>query len=114
VAEGDWDKVIEAGMDYADLRCDEYIHALFRLNRDRKTSTAQLGLLGAASAGLMAAAEASARNVAAVAIAFGLASATVDNCCVPCDHVPVRSWPLFRAREVMPALIESFRKGQKT
>ena len=79
VAEGDWDKVIEAGMDYADLRCDEYIHALFRLNRDRKTSTAQLGLLGAASAGLMAAAEASARNVAAVAIVFGLASATVDN-----------------------------------
>lgn len=79
VAEADWDKVIEAGMDYADLRCDEYIHALFRLNRDRKTSTAQLGLVGTASAGLMAAVEASARNVAAVAIAFGLASATVDN-----------------------------------
>jgi len=79
VADSDWDRVIEAGMDYADQRCDEYIHALFRLNRDRKTSTAQLGLVGTASAGLMAAVEASARNVAMVAIAFGLASATVDN-----------------------------------
>lgn len=29
-------------------------------------------------------------------------------CCVPCDYVPVRSWPLFRARELMQHLIESF------
>lgn len=29
-------------------------------------------------------------------------------CRVPCDHVPVRSWALFRAREVMRGLIESF------
>ena len=34
------------------------------------------------------------------------------SCCVPCDHVPVRSWPLFRAREVMLALIESFAQEQ--
>ncbi len=74
-----WDTVIEAGMDYADQRCEQYIHALFRLNRDRKTVTTELGLLGAASAGLMAAVDAAARNVAAVAIGFGLASATVDN-----------------------------------
>lgn len=75
----DWDTVIVAGMNYADLRCEAYIHALFRLNRDRKTVTTQLGLLGTASAGLMAAAESAAREVAAVAIAFGLASSTVDN-----------------------------------
>ncbi len=30
------------------------------------------------------------------------------NCCIPCDYVPVRSWPLFRARELMHQLIESF------
>jgi len=29
-------------------------------------------------------------------------------CCIPCDYVPVRSWPLFRARELMQHLIESF------
>jgi hypothetical protein len=34
-------------------------------------------------------------------------------CLVPCDHVPTRSWPLFRAREIMPALIESFKQGKK-
>ena len=37
-----------------------------------------------------------------------------DSCVVPCDHVPVRSWPLFRAREVMPALIASFKQGKKS
>ena len=34
----------------------------------------------------------------------------VVRCSVPCDHVPVRSWPLFRAREVMPVLIKSLRQ----
>jgi hypothetical protein len=29
-------------------------------------------------------------------------------CLVPCDHVPVRSWPLFRARQLMRDVIESF------
>ena len=35
------------------------------------------------------------------------------NCLVPCDHVPIRSWPLFRAREIMPALIASIKQGHK-
>ena len=36
VVGGNWDAVIDAGMDYADVRCEAYIHALFRLNRDKK------------------------------------------------------------------------------
>lgn len=74
-----WDDVIAAGMDYADGKCEAYMHALFRLNRDRRTTTAQIGLLGTATAGIMAAAESAAKDVAIVAIAFGLASSTVDN-----------------------------------
>lgn len=74
-----WDAVIAAGMDYADSKCEAYLHALFRLNRDRKTATTQIGLLGSAAAGLMAAAESAARDVAMVAIAFGLAGSSVDN-----------------------------------
>jgi hypothetical protein len=74
-----WDEVIAAGMDYADGKCEAYMHALFRLNRDRRTTTSQIGLLGTASAGVMAAAKSAAKDVAIVAIAFGLASATVDN-----------------------------------
>ena len=74
-----WDNIIAAGMDYADGKCEAYMHALFRLNRDRRTTTAQIGLLGTAGAGIMAAAKSAAKEVAIVAIAFGLASSTVDN-----------------------------------
>jgi len=74
-----WDRVIDAGMDFADSKCEAYMHALFRLNRDKKTVTAQIGLLGTATAGLMAAAESAAKEVAATAVLFGLAGATVDN-----------------------------------
>ena len=31
------------------------------------------------------------------------------SCCIPCDHVPIRSWPLFTARDVMRGVIESFK-----
>jgi hypothetical protein len=76
---GNWDRVIQGGMDYADSRCEAYMHALFRLNRDKKTVMAQVGLTGTAVAGLMAAAESAAKEVAAVAVLFGLASSSVDN-----------------------------------
>jgi hypothetical protein len=33
-------------------------------------------------------------------------------CRVPCDHVPIRSWAFFRAREVMRGVIESFKAEQ--
>ena len=38
-------------------------------------------------------------------------AAHLTRCWVPCDHVPIRSWPLFRAREVMVSLIESLKAG---
>ena len=74
-----WMRVIDAGMDYADGKCEAYMHALFRLNRDRKTVTSQIGLLATATAGLMAAAESAAKEVATAAVLFGLAGSTVDN-----------------------------------
>jgi sialic acid synthase SpsE len=37
----------------------------------------------------------------------------VSRCRVPCDHVPVRSWPLFRARQLMRGVIASL-QGEKT
>ena len=78
-ATGDWDKVIKAGMDYADQKCEAYMHELFRLNRDKNTAIAQLGLIGTATAGILAAVKATAKDIAVTAIAFGLASSTVDN-----------------------------------
>lgn len=75
----DWDKVIAAGLEYADYRCENYMGALVRLNRDKKTITSEIGLVGTATAGVMAAAKSAARDIALAAIAFGLASSTVDN-----------------------------------
>ena len=28
---------------------------------------------------------------------------------IPCDHLPIRSWPLFNARDVILSVIESFK-----
>lgn len=75
----DWDAVIDAGMDFADGKCEAYMHALFRLDRDKKTVVSQIGLFGTAAAGLMAAAESAAKEVAAAAVLFGLAGSTVQN-----------------------------------
>ena len=35
-------------------------------------------------------------------------------CQVPCDHIPARSWPLFRARQLLHAVIESIQREQTT
>jgi hypothetical protein len=35
-------------------------------------------------------------------------------CEVPCDHIPARSWPLFRTREVLHGVIESIQREQTT
>lgn len=75
----DWDKILDSGMEYADERCEAYMAALFRLNRDKKTVNSQIGLVGTATAGVMAAAKSAARDIALAAITFGLASSTVDN-----------------------------------
>ncbi len=36
----------------------------------------------------------------------------VVKCRVSCDHIPRRSWALFRARDVMRGVIESFKAEQ--
>lgn len=71
--------MINAGMDYADHRCEAYLHALFRLNRDKNTAVSQIGLVGAATAGVLAAVAATAKEVAVTAILFGLAGSSVEN-----------------------------------
>ena len=36
---------------------------------------------------------------------------TFLSCSVPCDHMPIRSWPLFKARKLMRGVIESFKQA---
>ncbi|MDR3089956.1 MAG: hypothetical protein LBU39_09075 [Desulfobulbaceae bacterium] len=35
-----------------------------------------------------------------------------DNCSVPCDHIPIRSWPLFHAQAILREMIESHRRSK--
>ena len=37
-----------------------------------------------------------------------------SSCRIPCDHVPTRSWPLFKARDLMRGVIESLRQDCAT
>lgn len=41
-----------------------------------------------------------------------IANDDLPNCSVSCDHIPRRSWALFRARDVMRGVIESFKAEQ--
>lgn len=75
----DWKKVISAGMDYADKKCEAYMHGLFRLDRNKRSIMAESTLLATATAGVMAALKSAAKDVALAAILFGLTSSTVDN-----------------------------------
>ena len=109
-APGDWDKVIQAGMDYADQKCEAYMQALFRLNRNKNTAIAQIGLIGTATAGILAAVSATAKEIAVVAIAFGLTASTVDNLSsnVLYDLEP------STVRSLVKALQQGFRLGLPT
>lgn len=47
--------------------------------------------------------------------AVGQAFAAADHSCrIPSDHIPIRSWPLFLARELMRDLIETLKAEQST
>lgn len=75
----DWDRVTEAGVDYVNSRCERYIESLFWFDRQRKTLSTQINLVGTATAGTLGIANAAAEAIALTAVAFGLASQTVDN-----------------------------------
>ncbi len=74
-----WKAFVVAGFEYADSQCEDYMEALRRLEIARKRSTQQLGLFGGATAGILGIAGAAGAAIAITAVAFGLATATIDN-----------------------------------
>ena len=36
-----------------------------------------------------------------------------DKCQAPCDHIPIRSWPLFKAREVLHSIVNDITRSPK-
>jgi hypothetical protein len=75
----EWQQVINAGLNMADEKCDDYLSALHRLDRARRTTSTQLTLTGATTAAIMGLLEASAQAIAITAAAFGYTAATVEN-----------------------------------
>jgi hypothetical protein len=75
----DWQAVAEAGVNYVDRQCKRYVEALFWADRERNALGKQITLTGAALATILGVVEASAKEIALTAAAFGLAGATVDN-----------------------------------
>lgn len=69
---------LRAGYNYIDRNCEAYFNALTRIQRDRKTITAEVALIGAAASGVMAAVDAAAKAIALVGIGTGLTAATID------------------------------------
>ena len=51
----------------------------------------------------------SAKKKQVVALIDGLPQ-TLVKCWIPCDHIPARSWALFKARDTLRGVIESLRQ----
>lgn len=75
----DWRPVVDAGILYADVRCDRYMNALFRFDRARETTSRQIGFTGSAASAAMALLNASKDLIGLTPLAFTLADETVNN-----------------------------------
>jgi hypothetical protein len=70
---------VQGGIQYVDVRCQNYLDALDRFNRAKKTVRSEIGLLDTATIGAMGALDSAAKSLAIAGLAFGLAEGTVDN-----------------------------------
>lgn len=73
-----WYEVTQAGFNYIDDQCTLYFRELFFLNRDKDQIKAGLAAAGATTAAILGVTGASAKSIAVVAQAFGLASISTD------------------------------------
>jgi hypothetical protein len=75
----DWAVFIEAGFNFIDEECNQYLDSLFWFDRYRRTTQNQIAITGATAAAIMGIAGAAAEAIAATATAFGFLTATADN-----------------------------------
>jgi hypothetical protein len=67
-----------AGFNYVDEVCDQYLVALFKIDRRRYLASRGISLAGAASATILGAYRANPEDISAVAAAFGFGSSFAD------------------------------------
>ncbi len=74
-----WRTFVVAGFDFADSQCEAYMGALRRLEIARSRTIQQATMVGSATAGILEIVGAASSAIAITAVAFGLATATIDN-----------------------------------
>lgn len=74
----DWSAVILVGEGYIDRQCQHFLAALDRLEKEKKTTLADLNLVQSATVGIMGLALAAQRAIGITGIAFGLAAGLFD------------------------------------
>jgi hypothetical protein len=74
----DWSPVVDAGIGFVKQRCEAYLDAIFWFNRYKNTTVNEINLLGAGTASALGIAQASARDIALVALAFGITAQTIE------------------------------------
>jgi hypothetical protein len=74
----DWHPVVDAGIEFVQQRCEAYLDAIFWFNRYKSTVVNEINLLGAGTASALGIAQAAARDIALVALAFGITAQTVE------------------------------------
>lgn len=73
------DEVINAGMQYADTLCSDYIEALYWVNKQLKADVRDVNALGTLTASAMGIAKSAATSIAGAAVLFGFAEDTLNN-----------------------------------
>lgn len=75
----DWRPVVDAGILYADVRCDRYMNALFWFNRARESSSREIGFAGSAASAAMALLDAGKDLIGLAPLGFAFLDQTVNN-----------------------------------
>jgi hypothetical protein len=75
----DWTPLVQAGIQYVDVRCERYLDALFWVNRAREATSRQINYTGASVGAGLALLEASKQLIGLTPLAFTLADQTVNN-----------------------------------
>lgn len=75
----DWRPVVDAGILYADVRCDRYMNALFWFARARESSSREIGFAGSASSAAMALLNASKDLIGLAPLGFTFLDQSINN-----------------------------------
>ena len=76
-SQGDWYRVLKAGMEFSDDQCVSFIEDLFEYDRANRAASRGTAIAGSTTAGIMGATEATAKAIAVTASLFGLASEAI-------------------------------------